>query len=184
MLFSRSDLVSVLPLLALQVQVPASDRQAEGCHKQLLHWFHSFSDGILPSSSCWGDPGPYIAALCHQRCRKVCFCRVLRGWSEPCGWFSVINTSCLHRSRLARNLGLFSAADVNPRGHSEGSCLPPLGWKTVCASLCLQRLQADRGMCAWKARDRWRSFMLQLVAQGLSPLLVTHCCVITQPLPR
>ena len=37
MLFSRSDLVSVLPLLALQVQVPASDRQAEGCHKQLLH---------------------------------------------------------------------------------------------------------------------------------------------------
>lgn len=116
----------------------------------------------------------YDSALCHQPCRWVYFCRVLQAWAEHFVWLTINNTSCLHASRLARNLGLFSAADINFCSHSEGSHLPPLGWKRV----CLGWLQADRRMCTWKARDRWRRFVLQLMAQGLSPLLVTGCCVL------
>lgn len=86
----------------------------------------------------------------------------------PHGWVGITHMSYPHRSRLARGLGLLPAAGIDSPGHPEGSHLPPPGQRNVCTSLYLKRLQADRGMCAWKAGDRWRSLMLlQLVAQGL-----------------
>lgn len=109
--------------------------------------------------------------------QKSVFLQVLQAWAEPCGLFSIY-TRPLHISGLVRNLELFSAENTNSCSHSEGSCLLPLGQQTACASLCFEWQEADRGMCTWKAVDRWRSFTSQLVAQGLSPLLVTDGCVL------